>query len=142
AHARAELGRCYLHGLGVAQDAAQGETLLRMAAEGGWQPALGELERYWFARAEAALHDGAGEVAIALYRKAGELGHRRACFMLGQCLRHGVGGAHDHTQALTWFRRAATLFDAKVALADMYYYGQGVEQNYREAVRWLREAVA
>ena len=29
----------------------------------------------------------------------------------------------------------------KVALADMYYYGQGVEQNYREAVRWLREAV-
>ncbi|HWT53870.1 MAG TPA: SEL1-like repeat protein, partial [Rhodocyclaceae bacterium] len=146
AHAQAELGRCCLHGLGIDQDAVRGEALLRMAAEGGWQPALGELERYWFAQAEAALSGPEGlrdaETAAVLYRKAGELGHRRACLMLGQCYRHGVGVAPDHRQALTWFRRAATLFDAKVALADMYYYGQGVEQNYREAVRWLREAVA
>ncbi len=44
-------------------------------------------------------------------------------------------------QAVVWYRRAATLFDAKLALGDMYCYGQGVPASFREALRWYREAV-
>jgi len=144
-HAMAELGRCYLHGIGVRVNLRRGEQLLREAAEGGWQPALGELERYYYAQAERLLHgDGisadASQAAV-FYRKAGELGHRRAAFMLGECYRHGIGIACDHSQALVWYRKAARLFDAKLALADMYYFGLGVEQNYREALRWYEQAV-
>ena len=40
------------------------------------------------------------------------LGHRRAAYMLAECLRHGLAGPADAVQALLWYRRAATLFDA------------------------------
>ena len=66
-------------------------------AEEGWQAALDELERYWFAAGERLFH-GQGAVGVPIhlerarlcYRKAGELGHRRAAFMLAECLRHGL----------------------------------------------------
>jgi hypothetical protein len=142
----AELGRCYLNGLGAHVNLARGEELLRAAAEAGWKPALGELERYWYERAEAFMH-GEGlapdaEKAVVLYRKAGELGHRRAALMLGHCHRYGWGTAADMAQAVLWYRQAITLFDAKVALGDLYYEGAGVEQNYREAWRWYEQALA
>jgi len=125
---------------------ARGEELLRSAAEAGWKPALGELERYWFARAEAFMQgDGVPadmEKAAVLYRKAGELGHRRAAFKLGECYRYGWGVEQDSAQAVLWFRRAITLFDAKVALGDLYYEGSGVEQSHREAWRWYEQALA
>ncbi len=144
AHGQAELGRCLLHGRGIAADRRRGEALLRAAAEGGWPSALGELERYWFAAGERLLHgrppDPAG--AARHYRKAAELGHRRAALMLAECLRHGVGGEPDLPQAMVWYRKAASLFDAKIALGDMYYFGWGVERNAREAVRWYEQAVA
>jgi len=119
--------------------------LLRAAGESGWQQALGELERYYYSRAERLLNgDGvAGDAsqAVAYYRKAGELGHRRAAFMLGECYRHGIGTEPDPGQAMVWYMTAARLFDAKLALADMYYFGRGVVQNYREALRWFIQAV-
>ena len=41
---------------------------------------------------------------------------------------------------VTWYRQAATLFDAKLVLADLYYHGEGVMRNYREAFRWYEQA--
>jgi TPR repeat protein len=79
--------------------------------------------------------------AVAFYRKAGELGHSRAAFMLGECYRYGIGVESDPVQAMVWYRKAARLFDAKLALADMYYFGQGIAQNQREAMRWFTHAV-
>jgi len=61
--------------------------------------------------------------------------------MLGECYRYGVGIESDPAQAMAWYRKAARLFDAKLALADMYYFGQGIAQNYREALRWFMQAV-
>ena len=144
AHGLAELGRCLLYGIGGQADIERGEANLLQATELGWQPALDELERYWFAEGERHFH-GRGAVADAArarqcYRKAGELGHRRAAYMLAECLRHGYGGPVDAMQAVTWFHRAATLFDAKLALADLYFHGEGVTRNYREAFRWFEQA--
>jgi TPR repeat protein len=147
AHALAELGRCILHGIGTRADPACGDVILRAAAEGGWTPALGELERYWFSRGEklfgrAGVDPETAAEAVRCYRKAAELGHRRGALMLAECLRHGVGTPADLEQSVIWYRKAATLFDAKIALGDMYYYGWGVGRNEREAVRWYEQAVA
>jgi hypothetical protein len=62
--------------------------------------------------------------------------------MLAECLRYGVGGQCDLGQAVRWYRKAAALFDAKVALGDMYFFGWGVDKNAREALRWYEQAVA
>ena len=91
-HGLAEWGRCHLHGMGTAADLVRGEQLLRAAAEAGWEPALGELERYCFSRAESlsVAAENSSEVAAEralFYRKAGELGHRRAAFRLAECYR-------------------------------------------------------
>lgn len=144
AHGQAEFGRCLLHGIGVARDAVAAELQLRAAAEGGWTSALGELERYWFAEGERLMQAAAGDPirALACYRKAADLGHRRAAYALAECLRYGIGGRRDLPQALRWYRKAASLFDAKIALADMYFYGWGVPSNAREALRWYEQAVA
>jgi TPR repeat protein len=41
-----------------------------------------------------------------------------------------------------WFRKAAEQghAPAQYNLGVCYYYGNGVPQNYREAVRWIRKA--
>lgn len=152
-HGMAEYGRCLLHGIGMAADFAQAERFLRAAAEAGWQPALGELERYCYFRAGQLLRESAdggaaaascAAEAVSCYRKAGELGHRQAAFMLGECYRHGHGAPRDDLQAMTWYRKAARLFAAKIALGDLYYFGYGahpVRQDHREALRWYEQAV-
>jgi TPR repeat protein len=83
---------------------------------------------------------GAAARAYSCYRKAAELGHRRAALITGDCLRHGVGVAADPAQALLWYGKAATLFEAKIALGDLYYYGIGVKANFRESFRWYEQA--
>jgi hypothetical protein len=144
-HALAEQGRCLLHGIGTRGDVRRGERLLRAATEAGWQPALGELERYWFAQGERHFF-GRGvpndaQKAVAAYRKAAELGHKRAALMLGECCRHGHGTAPAPREAQLWLLKAAALFDAKVALADFYFFGQpGFPANPREAFRWYEQA--
>ena len=67
----------------------------KQAAENGWQPALGRTRTLLVRRRRTAFpwsrrgHDAAR--ARLCYRKAGELGHRRAAYMLAECLRHGHG---------------------------------------------------
>lgn len=141
AQGQVELGRCTLYGIGVPVDLEQAEMWLRKAAEGGWTSALGELERYWFAEGERYFHDAALVDALDCYRKAACLGHRRAALILGECYRDAVGVGQDFQEAARWFRKAAALFDAKIALADMYYFGWGMACNYREALRWYEQAL-
>jgi TPR repeat protein len=120
--------------------------LLRKAAEAGWPQALKELERFLFGRGEALLHAAASAddvrlvEAVSRFRGSAELGHRRAAFMLAECLRHGTGTVVDVAQAVIWYRKAATILDAKVQLGDLFYFGQGVPRNLREALHWYEQA--
>ena len=133
-HGLAELGRCLLYGIGASADPAAGEAMLRSAAEAGWASALGEIERYWFARGERLLNSGSArlEDAVNCYRKAAELGHRRAALMLAECLRHGVGAAPDLSQAVVWYRKAAEqgYADAQCNLGYCYETGAGVPKRF------------
>ncbi len=146
AHGMAEHGRCLLHGLGGAAAPEQGEALLLAAQGAGWLQARGELERYWFGhglallRAARGAEDPALKQAVASLRRAANSGHRRAAFMLGECLRHGTGTAIDPIEALAWLRRAVALPDAKVIVGDLLYFGQGVPRDPVEAFRWYQRA--
>ncbi len=55
-----------------------------------------------------------------------------------------IGGTYqfdlgNYAEALKWYRRGADLGDvsAQTHLADLYFYGHGVEKNYAEALKWL-----
>lgn len=50
----------------------------------------------------------------------------------------------DYPRALALMRREAELGNprAQYALGYMYYYGQGVQQDMEEALRWIRQAAA
>jgi TPR repeat protein len=106
---------------------------------------LGELERYWFDRAEQLLAsetvtDRQRAEAIALFQCAAEMGHRQAALRFAQCLRYGVGTAPDAAAAQQWFFKASGLLDAKIALADMLFFGEAGASRKREAFRWYQMA--
>jgi hypothetical protein len=78
--------------------------------------------------------------AVRCFQKAAASGHRRAAFMLAECLRHGTGASINMPEALRWYRHAAALPDVKVILGDIFYFGQGVERDLREAFHWYHQA--
>lgn len=140
-HGMAELGRCLLHGVGVRSHRGHGEKWLRKAAELGWDTALGELQRYWFDRAEALMAanqaDASGvREAASLYLRAAELGHSPAALRYAQCLRAGRGVERNLSSAMQWFGKASAQLDAKIALADMLYFGEAGEPRPEDAFRW------
>lgn len=146
AHGRAEFGRCLLHGVGGTADVVRGQAELARALRMGWEQARGELERFWFdrgmrllAEADSATDPGLAD-AVASLRRAATLGHRRAAFMLAECLRHGTGAGIDLPEALRWYRRAAALVDAQLIIADLLYFGRGVEHDPTEAFQWYLRA--
>lgn len=146
AHGMAEHGRCLLLGIGGEIEADRGEALLLAAMQAGWPQARGELVRYWYERGRELLEsatvatDPALAVAVSCLRRAAARGHRRAAFMLAECLRHGTGVAADAAAAVDWYRRAATLPDAKLILGDLLYFGQGVARRPAEAFHWYQQA--
>ncbi|MBI5109155.1 MAG: sel1 repeat family protein [Rhodocyclales bacterium] len=148
AHGQAEHGRCLLHGIGGASDIENGVAELEQASQAGWEQARGELERFWFERGMSLLEaartadDPGLAQALACLRRAATSGHRRAAFMLAECLSHGTGAPVDLPQALGWYRQSATLVDAQLILGDMLYFGRGVPRNAAEAFTWyLRAAI-
>ena len=60
-------------------------------------------------------------------------------YRAGRVYRHVF---RDREKARYWFIRAAEHghIEAQLALADMYFYGELLEQNYTEAIKWYQEA--
>ena len=55
---------------------------------------------------------------------------------------HGLGAPQWYSQAVHWWRKAATQgrADAQFSLAESYVFGIGVSQSYRDAVKWYLRA--
>ena len=64
------------------------------------------------------------------------MGHSQAALRYAQCLRFGQGIARDQALALQWFGKASALLDAKLALGDMYFFGETGPARPAEAFRW------
>ena len=98
---------------------------------------------------------------IAVLRKKAEQGDAAAQFELGDAYFLGQGIDLDYDSAIKWYMKSAEQgnADAEFALGFAhtlgagvgnaaaqnsmgcsYYWGQGVEQDYTEAVKWLRMA--
>jgi hypothetical protein len=73
-----------------------------------------------------------------------ERGNVEAQFELAQAYDHGRDVLKDKTEAVRWYRLAATQGDtfAQNALGDNYWEGTGVPKDDTEAVRWWRLAAA
>lgn len=80
--------------------------------------------------------------AFLCYKKAAELGHDKAQFMLGGCYSFGKGTETNQDLAIHWWRRAAEqgTAEAQHNLADAYETGTGVEKDLTQALYWYKEA--
>jgi TPR repeat protein len=56
------------------------------------------------------------------------------------CLRDGWGVEVDAAAARSWLQKASALADAKLALADMLYFGIGGARRPQDALRWYELA--
>lgn len=79
---------------------------------------------------------------IQQLHKQAEKGDAEAQFSLGLLYDRGRGVPKDKSEALRWYRLAATQGDmfAESALGDNYWEGTGVPKDDTEAVRWWRLA--
>ena len=117
ADAQGSLGYMYYKGQGVAQDYAEAATWYRRAAEAAtWYRRTAEPE--YAVPAPQTADPAADSAPVVLDQERVE------------------------AEAATRYRRAADQGDdlAPDLLGDMYYYGEGVPQNYVEAATWYRQA--
>ncbi len=137
-------GESYLLGKGVVRDVAKGVTYLEEAAARDEPHALERLGDHYYkekeyAKAMAAFEkargldwvpalanlgvlyvNGAGvpkdEVkAAALFKEGAEKGDKVAMLFYAQCVEEGVGVPASRTEAVKWYRDAATLGEARAA---------------------------
>ena len=81
--------------------------------------------------------------AVKWYRKAvNSINVERALFRLGECYEYGVGVVKNKFEAVKYYQRSAEYgyTEAKVALGKCYLNGDGIEQDFEEAVRLFRLA--
>jgi len=80
------------------------------------------------------------KLAAAWYEKAAAQGNVNGTMHLAALYRDGCKTLpRDMAQAAAWYRKAAGLGDAiaQGTLGTLYFFGQGVAQNYGEAYFWL-----
>lgn len=125
---------------GVAPDTVAADSLMRLAADAGYAPALGMLGfRYY--RGDRTPRDPAR--AIALIERAALAGDPKAANNLGWLLLEGEGVEHDPAKAAYWFGRAADagLPLGAVQLADMLATGRGIPRDSLRAVSLYEEGI-
>jgi len=138
--AQFQLGKAYRDGKGVGQDSEDAVFWFRKSAKNGYAQAqytLGEV----YDTGDLVKKDV--EEAIRWHRMAADQGHLQAQINLG-CL---LEKRDAEEEALQWFRKAAQQGEKNESgygqsnYGRCLLYGIGGEQNFAEAVKWLKEAV-
>ncbi|MCH8859462.1 MAG: sel1 repeat family protein, partial [Proteobacteria bacterium] len=104
--------------------------------------AAAESER--FVEAMTFFVKGRVEEGVRLTIQLAEAGEAPAQFIAGRLYQKGYGVAKDACEALKWFEQAATQDHAGAIkqLGVSYHFGICQPQNYDEAIRYYRRAVA
>ncbi len=152
--AQFQLGLMYENGKGVGKDYSEALNWYRLAAQQGHSEAQYNLGV--ICRQGNGVNQDFAE-AIKWFQLDAKQGNSNAQFQLGLIYETGEGVSKDYSEALKWYRLAAKQghsealkwfilaadkgnSDAQYNLGLMYANGQGVNKNYREALRWCRLA--
>lgn len=89
--------------------------------------------------------DGREEEGYALHRTAAERGEPRAFYWAGYAWEYGLGGPKDEARAAEYYRRGIRASYIKndacyIRLGQLYYFGQGVPQDYEKAFQLFQKA--
>ncbi|MEE1541143.1 MAG: tetratricopeptide repeat protein, partial [Paludibacteraceae bacterium] len=131
--AQANLGVCYLQGLGVQQNLDEALKLLKPAAEKGNEIAQTNLGAYYLMIKNY-------DEGIKLLKPMAEKGNILAQANLGTCYMNGWGVQQNFDEALKLLKPAAERGDqtALTNLGVCYMNGWGVQQNFDEALKLLK----
>lgn len=133
--AQYELSAMYQNGCGSVVASSDEEMLkwLRKAADQGHIEAQFKLGNMYIIGDRVAESQ---ENAVIWWRKAAEQGHLEAQLDLGIYT--------EGSESVKWYIKAAEQGNAKAQgrLGHMYFTGDGVAQNFEEAVKWLTMAAA
>ena len=133
------LGRMYLNGFGVTEDADRAHELFRASAaqdHPGGQSGLG----YLYSIGGVVEQDD--EEAVRWLEMSASQGFAYGQWLLGYMYRSGRGVDQSDEEAVRWYRAAAEQGDprAQFYLGYMYQYGLGVETDAEEAARLYGQA--
>ena len=136
--AQAALGGIYFTGCeGLDQNYALAEKYLLMAAEKDNTDAQAFL---------SALYGGMEEYEKALLwaRKAAQMEHPYACFVLGRIYDEGLGVEVNHKEGLKWYEKAANAgnADAQNAVGNIYSNGEHVAKDDKKALKYYQMAAS
>lgn len=142
--AQRDLAYCYKFGRGVKQNYAEALKWFEKAAESKMKSAFCEIGNL-YAEGKGVPQD-VGK-ALEYYRKAGEF-YAPAGLRIADIYRNGSSGvAKDIDKAFKLYERIVTRsaqneakWIAHIRLGDLYANGEGVEKDYRKALKYYRKA--
>lgn len=132
------LGLRYAKGDGVPKERTEAAKWFRKAAEQGHPKAQFRLGGAY--SSGDGVEKNSAEALKWMYQGAEQ--DATCAAMLGFFFRYGLDIPMDKTEAIKWFRKAATQgsVNAQYQLGSMYVAGEGVPKDDAEAVKWLRMA--
>lgn len=141
APAQEELGNLYSQGKAMPQHAGQALFWYLKASQNGAVSAQAKVKA--FATENPALLADMEQFFHVL--ELAQSGEQASMLEAAQAYRQGYPILQDQTQALEWYQKAwdksaHTLSQAAFELADMYYKGEGIEQNDEKAADFLAQA--
>jgi len=138
-NAQNDLGDCYFHGKGVAQNYEKAYECFKGAAEGGNAVAQCNLGNCYY-RGHGVVKSYA--LAMYWYTESAKNGNMDAKNNLGNCYKKGRVGAPDLEKAFECFREAAEggHQDAQFNVGLCYHTGEGVKKDEVQAVFWYQKA--
>jgi len=141
AQAEADLGRCYINGLGTVINESEALKWYRKSAEQG--NAAGENGLGWcYIHGSGATKDSVE--ALKWLHKSDDQGYAKASFNIGKCYENGEGVPQDLVEAVKWYKKSADYgyISSQTKLGICYHDGIGVKQDDVEACKWLELASA
>ncbi|MDX9783031.1 MAG: tetratricopeptide repeat protein [Bacteroidales bacterium] len=130
----------YFHGKGVERSYETAGGLMLEAINKGYENST--LHRHL---AYSYFNEGKEQhraQAVKWFRTAAGEGDGESMYMLGMILKMGLGTNVNKQESFSWFMKASDKFAyATLAVASCYGNGEGVAQNYPEAIRWFEKCL-
>ena len=148
-HCEAEylLGMSYFEGIGISQNWEEAREWLSKSVAHGYPNAMYQLG-FMF-------HYGIGTEpdimkALELYTNSADLGYGKAMKMLGKTYKSGELGMLDLDRSLHYYEQSfdilyeqaleGNVLEAQYEIGNSYMDGEGVAQDYHQAIEWYKRA--